>query len=190
MPDTQTRHLTRHQLRSKRRALSPQLQLDHGRRVASQIARSGLLLYAQHIALYRQQDGEISTHAIVSQLRRNGRSLYLPRIRSDQHLQFSRWHATSVLIKNSYGIPESRRRPRSLYSLDAILLPIVGYDGRGNRLGMGGGYYDRTLAQLPANQRPLLLGLAHDCQALDEIEPEAWDIALDAIATESGIIYP
>ena len=74
--------------------------------------------------------------------------------------------------------------PRSQSALDIVFLPVVGWDRRGGRLGMGGGYYDRTLANISG---PLLVGLAHDGQQVDDIPRESWDVALDYVATDTDL---
>ena len=75
--------------------------------------------------------------------------------------------------------------------LDVMLLPLVGFDSEGRRLGMGGGYYDATLAYLRSRRRwrkPLLVGVAYACQQLKEVPAEPWDVRLDMILTEKGLI--
>jgi len=96
---------------------------------------------------------------------------------------------------NCYGIAEPESSPldqaRPL-TLDTILLPVVGFDRRGNRLGMGAGYYDRALRHRrdPARRwrRPRLVGLAFACQQTDDIVPSRWDVPLDAVVTEREVI--
>jgi 5-formyltetrahydrofolate cyclo-ligase len=76
------------------------------------------------------------------------------------------------------------------WTLDLMLVPLVGFDGACNRIGMGGGFYDRTLAYLRRRRhwrRPRLIGIAHECQRVDRIDPRPWDIPLDAVVTEQGV---
>ena len=75
------------------------------------------------------------------------------------------------------------------WGLDLILLPLVGFDLKGNRLGMGGGYYDRTLSYLRHRRfwiKPRLVGVAHECQKVDSLIARPWDIPLDAVVTETA----
>ena len=73
--------------------------------------------------------------------------------------------------------------------VNVVFLPLVGFDRSGNRIGMGGGFYDRTLANSTLqNRHPLLVGLAHSCQQMDPIEHQTWDIPLQKIATDQEII--
>jgi len=96
-----------------------------------------------------------------------------------------------ILEPNFYGIPEPR--PIELIdprTLDLVLTPLVAFDGSGHRIGMGGGYYDRSFAFLRRRRywrKPHLLGLAYELQKLPAIIPNDWDIPLDAVATEARI---
>ena len=95
---------------------------------------------------------------------------------------------------NRFGIaePELGKNPTApVWTLDIILLPLVAFDRAGNRMGMGGGFYDRTLARLnnSAMERPLLIGLAHHCQEVEHLQAQSWDIPLDIIATDKELIH-
>jgi len=189
-----SRSLRRH-LRSLRRALSPVEQRAHGRALASHLGRSRLLLNSRRVALYLPADGEIDTVPLLRLLRRLKRRCFLPVLRGAPHyaLWFVEVRPGDRLKANRFRILEPsirRRKPAPAWGLDLILLPLVGFDGRGNRLGMGGGYYDRTLAFLRRRRhwrRPKLIGLAHECQRVDELAANPWDIPLDGVATEAAI---
>ena len=109
-------------------------------------------------------------------------------------LRFAPWRAGDPLVTNRYGIPEPDVEPSS--ALDAremavVVTPLVGFDARGHRLGMGGGWYDRSFAFRRARSAPpLLVGAAFAQQQLDILDAADWDVPLDAIATESGIVRP
>jgi 5-formyltetrahydrofolate cyclo-ligase len=98
--------------------------------------------------------------------------------------------------RNRYGLPEPSALPALLCAparLDLVLVPLVAFDGRGHRLGMGGGHYDRAFAFLRRRQhwhRPRLLGLAFDAQDAGSLEPAPWDVPLWAVLTESRLIRP
>ena len=89
---------------------------------------------------------------------------------------------------NRYGIPEPMdTQPRSARQLDLLLIPLVGFDSAGHRLGMGGGYYDATLAFLRHRRhwrKPRLLGVAYECQKVEALPHDPWDMPLDAVLTE------
>ncbi|MBW8054027.1 MAG: 5-formyltetrahydrofolate cyclo-ligase [Nitrospira sp.] len=116
---------------------------------------------------------------------------YLPvlsRVRGDA-LWFAPAAPGTVLVANHFGILEPAVGRRDLVraqKLDLILLPLVGFDPRGNRLGMGAGFYDRTLAILRHRKhwrKPHLIGLAHELQRVDQLASDLWDIPLQAIVT-------
>mgnify|MGYP001805942608 CR=1 FL=1 len=108
-------------------------------------------------------------------------------------LWFARYRVGDRLRPNRFGISEPIGRGRHLIQprrLDLMILPLVGFDAQGHRLGMGGGFYDRTLAYRQRHsqwRRPRLIGVAHECQRLDQLEPRPWDVRLDAILTESRL---
>ena len=106
---------------------------------------------------------------------------------------FARYSQHSQLITNRFGILEPCIKGAVIapaWSLDLILMPLVGFDRQGNRLGMGGGFYDRTLAFTARGQRPApqLVGLAYSFQEVAPISPRKWDIPLNRIMTENETI--
>lgn len=116
---------------------------------------------------------------------------YLPVMRPNGRLWFLRCEPGDPLAINRYGLAEPRWRRRRIqpgWTLDLVFAPLVGFDKRGYRLGMGGGFYDRLLASGP--RRPRVVGLAHQCQQVPAVPHQAWDQRLDAIATDAGWINP
>ena len=141
---------------------------------------------ARRIALYRDTAEEIGTEDLTKLCLSEGKSLYLPVVEDNLLLDFARWSTGDPLRDNRLGIgeplPGAERCP--VEELDILFMPLVGWDKAGNRLGMGGGYYDRTLE---ARSGPLLVGLAFSAQEHESLPSDDWDIALDAVLTESGI---
>lgn len=134
-------------------------------------------------------DGEIDPALLLAAAQRRGKACYLPVLSpvGVPRLRFKRWRKGEGLRTNFYGIAEPRTGrlcPPRLLSL--VLLPLVGFDAAGNRLGMGKGYYDRTFAfrRHSKRERPALLGLAHECQRVEKLEVEAWDLPLEGIVTD------
>ena len=109
------------------------------------------------------------------------------------NLKFYEWKKSNILYLNKYGISEPINPANQILeavNLDLILLPLVGFDRQGNRLGMGGGYYDRALANcsLKSGNGPKLLRIAHSCQECQHIAGKPWDIRLHMVITGSEVI--
>lgn len=189
----------RKELRKKRNSLSAQQQRKAAIQLDRQIARSGLLWRSRTIALYFSNDGEIDPSVLVARLMKYRCQCYFPVITSNKSLKFARFRSGDKLKKNHYGIPEPTHNSRTKlhlrqpWTLQLVLLPLVGFDRHGGRLGMGGGFYDRTFqgAQKTGKRRistPLLVGLAHHCQELDRLTIDSWDIALTKLITDKEFI--
>jgi len=185
----------RRRLRAARRALSAAQQREHATAAARLLMRSPMLRHARRVALYWAADGELDPQPLMQRMPGRRRRWYLPVLRRHAlgRLWFVRYTNNDRLRANRLGIPEPIRRKRRItaaQALDLILLPLVGFDTDCNRIGMGAGYYDRSLGFLRYRshwRRPLLIGLAHECQRLDRIEPHPWDVPLDAVVTEARI---
>lgn len=189
------RQSLRHEIRASRRALSESQQVQAGQNLYRQLTRSRLLFRSKHVALYLANDGEIDPAMVCEVLLSRGVKCYLPVLHPFKHnsLLFCEYRDGSKLKVNRYGIAEPDLRycrtvPASF--LSAILLPLVAFDERGNRMGMGGGYYDRTFAfkRRRTTQLPKLIGLAHACQKVEHLPVASWDIPLDAIVTDKQVI--
>ncbi|NCC29253.1 MAG: 5-formyltetrahydrofolate cyclo-ligase [Gammaproteobacteria bacterium] len=193
--------LLRRALRASRRALSSRSQRNHSRLVARLLRREIRFRRARRIAAYWPADGELDPRPVLNDALADGKAVYLPVLgkriegRSRVKLRFVRWIAGETMRPNRFGIPEPTRRGRHIRParhLDQILVPLVGFDSACNRIGMGGGYYDRTLAYLKGRRfwrRPRLIGVAHECQRIETIAPAPWDIPLDAVVTERRIYF-
>ena len=127
----------------------------------------------------------------VEQLRlAPGQVWCLPVVQDDGSLRFAPWRAGDPLANNRFGIPEPAVDPASTLApaaLSLALVPLLGWDRDGHRLGMGGGYYDRTLANWHSKGKPLPMGYAHDCQQVPSLPCEHWDVPLPAIITPSRV---
>jgi len=142
------------------------------------------------MALYAPTGEEFPTGAVAAAARRRGARLYLPRLGGAfGTMSFGRLQAP--MRRNRFGIPEPGRCDRiGAAWMTLILLPLVAFDASGNRLGMGGGHYDRALQFRRRRSHwrgPLLVGLAFDVQQSEPLPIERWDVRLDAVITESGI---
>ena len=151
-------------------------------RVIAHLPDSGGIL-----AGYWASAGELPLH--ILQLRLPANWIWcLPVVQPDRHLLFAPWRAGDDLATNRYGIPEPTLAASSCLrpdELSAALVPLLGFTRQGRRLGMGGGYYDASFAfrkKTPA--APTLIGVGFACQELDALDAQAWDVDMDAIATE------
>lgn len=195
MTDPDSRNQLRRTLRAERNRLSPAEQARAAQALAVRVAGTRLFHAARRIALYLPNDGEIDPGPLMGRVWSMNKVCYLPilsRLRHDR-LWFAPYRPDTALAGNRFGIPEPVVAPRSwrrAQDLDLILMPLVAFDARGNRLGMGGGFYDKSLAFLRQRGRwrkPHLIGLAHDFQRVDRLATFAWDVPLQAVATEAAI---
>ncbi len=183
----------RKQIRLQRQALSSSQQRSASSLILEQLASLTSLGNAEHIALYLSVDGELDTYPLIEYFWSQGKSVYLPIIHpfSKGHLIFQRYTPTTEMTQNRYSIAEPVLNVTQLLpvaQLDIIFTPLVAFDNKGHRLGMGGGYYDRSLANwFETGQGPHPIGLAHKCQQVAEIPNEAWDIPLPTIITPDKI---
>ncbi|AZE51872.1 5-formyltetrahydrofolate cyclo-ligase [Pseudomonas chlororaphis] len=179
-------------LRKARRALTASEQRQASRGLYRQLAQHPLFRRARHIALYLPMDGEIDPRPLLLAAQRRGKATYLPVLSAwpQTKMVFQRVRPGEKLRPNRFRIPEPRislARQRKVWALDLVLLPLVGFDEAGGRLGMGGGFYDRSLAYLARRKswrRPTLLGLAHECQKVAKLDQASWDVPLQGTVTD------
>lgn len=199
MPELDKRQL-RKTLRQRRRNLTRQQQKIAALHLARQMSRLGEFRNARRLAAYLPNDGEISLQPLLELAWRMNKEVYLPVLHPCRRglLLFVRHVKGQVLARNRYGIPEPlfqhghRSQP---WALDLVLAPLVGFDEKGHRMGMGGGFYDRTFAYLSetagrrdaGHQKPRLIGVAHECQKVDDLPFEHWDIPMSRIVTDEQV---
>lgn len=187
-----SRPALRRQLRQARRQLSAAEQRQAARSLYRQLSQHPLFRRARDVALYLPNDGEIDPRPLLLAAQRRGKRTYLPVLNAwpRTRMAFQRLMPNEALRPNRFGIfepPFKRARQRKIWTLDLVLMPLVGFDERGGRLGMGGGFYDRSLAyrkRRKKGHKPTLLGLAHDCQKVDRLPLESWDVSLLATVTD------
>lgn len=185
----------RQRLRIARRALSADQQQLFADQLATIICRDPVFLRARRVGIYLANDGEIDPSILMEIALKSGKRCFLPILHplKVNRLYFGEYNTRTVLRPNRFGIPEPKLKTRQLvppWSLDIIFMPLVAFDRQGNRMGMGGGFYDRTLAFMAKSnrQKPLLIGLAHSSQEIDQLSQQNWDIPLHLIATNREII--
>lgn len=188
------RTLLRKQLRARRRQLSRQQRIEASEQLADHVAASRLFCRSQRIAAYLPVDGEMDPTPLIELAWSMRKKIYLPVLTPPYSgkLWFVRYQPYSRMVKNKFGIPEpvvDHRQRIHTTALDLVLTPLVGFDNQGNRLGMGGGFYDCTFAFLNNREhlkKPRLLGIAYENQRVDKLDTEAWDVQLHSAATEQG----
>ncbi len=191
----QAKNSLRLELRARRKVLNPTQQAQASLLLLRHLMQLPQFMRARHLALYIANDGEIDPAPIAQQLWKMEKHCYLPVLRpgKSREMWFVEYTADAVLTKNRFGIPEPDFRQQHklpAHLLDVVLMPLVGFDRSGARLGMGGGFYDTTFAfkQKKNAGKPALIGLAHACQEVDSLTTASWDIPLFAIATDREII--
>ncbi len=188
----QQRQALRLLMRQQRAQLTHRQQQQEALLLCHQLLAVPALQNAQHIALYSPFDGEIDTQPLCQRLWQERKQLYLPKLNPQRpgELLFLPYTRETQLQRNQFGILEPLLALDTAFpiaQLAVVLLPVVAFDIACHRLGMGGGYYDRTLNthhHTDQGQQPLvMIGLAHDCQRVDSLPRASWDRRLTAVIT-------
>jgi len=188
------RQALRTNIRIKRQSLSKTEQSKASADLFIQLISHEKINQAEHIAIYLANDSELDALPFVHWCWQNNKSVYLPVIHPfcEGQLLFLKYDQNTKMQINQYGISEPKLDVTAIKlvkELDIIFTPLVAFDKQGNRLGMGGGFYDRTLArwfqdyQTNTLTKPYPIGLAHDCQHVLEVPCELWDVPLPEIFT-------
>ncbi len=185
----QKNHL-RIQLRQQRSHLSPSFCQHAAEQLAQQSAQLSLLKAAKHLAYYWPCQNEIDPRPLIQKM--TACTHYLPVLTTHKILQFYPYKMGDAITFNQYKIPEPITEQKSLIAteeLDVVLVPLLGFDLEGHRLGMGGGYYDQSFEFLnrQAPSKPILIGLAYEFQKVDSIPSESFDVKLNFVLTESSL---
>lgn len=185
----QMRSQIRQQIRSARRDLSGEQQRTDAAKLFARLIKHNQVMNAHHIGISLASDGEIDTLAFIKWCWANNKQVYLPVVHpfSKGHLLFLEYAQDTEMELNRYGIYEPKlEQPHTcaMKKLDIVFTPLVAFDLKGNRIGMGGGYYDRMLAPwFKEKTGPYPIGLAHDCQQVESLPVEEWDVPLPEIIT-------
>lgn len=191
----------RHALRQARRAIPSARAEAAAKAVAKRVCRHKAWQRAQHVAIYLSGDGELDTGPLIDAARQAGKTVYLPVIRPPRGCAGRRAAITlGVLVFRQQGValkrgalwvlePVRGQTPiRPLAQIDLMVMPLVGFDDAGYRLGMGGGFYDRTLAGRGRFRRPYRMGVAHACQRVPALPHDPWDQRLDTCVTDIATV--
>lgn len=177
----------RRNCQTTRAALTRQEQCLASQRVCEQIQALTLYQNAQHVVFYHAVRGEINLRALWEHALAAGKACYLPTVHANHTLSFLPFTLNTPWKINPYGIPEPDVHPTCAIPVDKlelIILPLVAFDAHGTRLGYGGGFYDRTFANMP---NACLLGAAYAFQQQPLIPTEPWDAPLSGVVTELGV---
>ncbi|MGC1387971.1 MAG: 5-formyltetrahydrofolate cyclo-ligase [Steroidobacteraceae bacterium] len=186
----------RKELRAARRSLAS---ADHdlrSRLAAASVIRLAAFKSGARIALYLPFDRETDTAALVMAAQRRGIRIFVPVVSDLRHRRLHFHPLTGETRRGTFGISVPKGAPHRLARtveprwFDLIVVPLVGVDPRGRRLGMGGGFYDRALAFRRHRRHwkgPRLVGFGFDRQRTACVFADPWDVRLDALATESGL---
>jgi 5-formyltetrahydrofolate cyclo-ligase len=180
----------RRELRAKRRALPGEIRAAADRAIQTNIRRLPVFRRAQRIALFLAFDGEPSLAPLIDAARRQGKRLYVPVLRG-MTMAFAELEPGGTLAANFFGIMEPKLGAKlDARKLDLVLTPLVAFDDRGVRVGVGRGYYDRCFRFLRHRsqwRRPKLLGVAYELQRVPPLVPNSWDVPLWGVVTEAGV---
>ena len=182
----------RNQLKRQRSQQTKQQQSQRSKQIANNLSQSSVYSTAKHVALYLPVNGEADPRSLVSGNTDPERKFYLPVLSptGNKQLLFHQWDKNTQFTNNIYGIPEPITSNSSFPAtqLDLVIMPLLGFDTQGNRLGMGGGYYDRTFAFKLADKainKPLLVAYAYAFQECNKLYAQSWDVPFDYYSTEN-----
>lgn len=175
-------------IRKRRRQIGLGAQCSAAFRLSKQIISLPEYQDARRIGVYLASDGEIDCRFIIRDAWRTGKQCYLPVLQTGNpkahRMDFVHYPPGSLLGHNRYRILEPIRGAKiATQALDLVLVPLVGFDRQGHRIGMGGGYYDRAFEFTRETHLPLLVGVAHNLQEVLSITPEPWDVPLSAVVS-------
>jgi 5-formyltetrahydrofolate cyclo-ligase len=181
------RNLLRRTLRQARQSISQADQYLASEKVLLRIGRHSLFRKATSFSAYLPSDGEINLTPLIKMGLKRGKRCYLPVI-DGKSLVFCRYRIGDPLAKSRYGLLEPLKiNSLAASKIDLLLIPLVGFDRQGNRLGMGGGFYDRALQHIRFHNKNNLWGIGHRSQLIAEVKKRSWDVRLNGVFTDGGV---
>lgn len=189
---TDPRSALRQQLRQRRRDIPAAQRLAAAEQLADALLALPFAPTDGHVAGYWALDGEIALHRW--QMRLPDTATYCLPVLAGDTLRFAPWRPGQPLTANRYGIPEPDVAIGDTLApaqMALVVAPLVGFDAQGRRLGMGGGWYDRSFAFRQSRPAPpWLVGVGFSVQQVDALPVQPWDVAVDAICTDATTITP
>jgi 5-formyltetrahydrofolate cyclo-ligase len=176
---------------TRRRSLINDEKINASKAITNAIIKSNYFIEAESIGCYLSMNEEVNTKFLIEVIQKSGKSLFLPKIQPDATINFIQANKDTKYSSNQYGIKEPLdNKGYDIKKIDLIIVPLVAFDSKGNRIGMGGGYYDKKFQYLNHNDiKPILIGIAFDCQQFKKIQSDKWDVSLRCVFTESGCIF-
>ena len=183
------------ELRRHNRRLRAELSAERLEQATTALAQRILsldeFLNARRLAAYFAVNGEIGLDPVIDTALAAGKQVFLPNL-DRQALRFAPFYHGQKMRTNRFRLSEPDVDDSEMLDpdqLDLVLAPLVVFDAERNRIGMGGGFYDRSFAfrKHSGHGKPVLIGVAHELQKVDRIVPEEWDVRLDMIVTDRMI---
>ena len=174
-------------LRQRKEAMIPEDRLEKSKRVCYHLMT--LIQDGETVMVYTSKEKEVNTKPLITKLFEHGNPVIVPIIvKDDISLRLSYLRDFSVLVPSTFGVPEpvGNEILATGENVDTIILPMLGFDRTGGRMGYGAGYYDRFLAK---NQNVRKIGIAFACQEYDNLPVDENDVPMDYIITEEGVVY-
>jgi 5-formyltetrahydrofolate cyclo-ligase len=174
-------------LRQKKEAMLPEDRLEKSRRICHHLMK--IIREKETVLVFTSKEKEVNTRPLIEALFRKGNPVVVPIIvKEDVSLRLSYLRDFSALVPSTFGVPEpiGSEIPAHAEDVDTIILPMLGFDRAGGRIGYGAGYYDRFLSKNPGLRK---IGIAFACQEVGSIPVDENDIRMDAVLTEDGIVY-
>ena len=175
-------------LRQKKEAMLPEERLSKSQRICRHLMN--VISDGETVMVFTSKEKEVNTRPLIMALFGQGNPVVVPIIvKEDYSLRLSYLRDFSALIPSTFGVPEpiGSEIPAAADDIDTIILPMLGFDRKGGRIGYGAGYYDRFLSKNPGLRK---IGIAFACQEVDNLPVDENDIRMDAIITEDGMVYP
>ena len=175
-------------LRQKKEAMLPEDRLSKSQRICRHLMN--VISDGETVMVFTSKEKEVNTRPLIMALFGQGNPVVVPIIvKEDYSLRLSYLRDFSALVPSTFGVPEpiGSEIPAAADDIDTIILPMLGFDRKGGRIGYGAGYYDRFLSKNPGLRK---IGIAFACQEVDNLPVDENDIRMDAIITEDGMVYP
>ncbi len=189
---SETRKELRAKLREARREWPEAQRESAEKRVAQRLVEFTSLLQPGFVCTYSATDAELDLSQATDELRSSGWRIFLPVIGADREMKFAEWVASEQLKPNKFSIlqPAAPTELLTAAQMDLVLVPCVGLDLAGNRLGFGAGFYDRALEDQGSKHNhgstgPILIGCVFELQIVEQLLAEQWDIPMDYVLTEA-----